>query len=222
MSSATASAEFVTQTRSLSRDEWLGGLRFSFLVAVFHHALLRRTMQNVRRAGMGVQRQLMALSRLTQAPTHCPDSRFDAVMANHSQFWHDYNAYDADLITSILGSNFIEDNPHFQAIVKLVVSTAVMRKWFVTHFGLGLLEAVFEADLVREEAGALLNEQLRDLEAVSDIIARSDGSGAWTGAESDNKLNGIRFDTLILGFYYGSLDPTRLAGSSVAHPSFGT
>lgn len=112
-------AEFVVAHQSMPESDWLVGMELRLSLALFHGCLMRGLLRATsRRTGRRVVDFCVILAdflrQIDQSTT------LGGVITNHREIWLDPDAFDADLIVGLAGSDVIPEHLHYQAVLQHV------------------------------------------------------------------------------------------------------
>ncbi|MEU7846062.1 radical SAM protein [Micromonospora parva] len=171
-------AEFVVAHAKMSEDDWLRGMELRLSMAVFYGALLRGLLRVVsRQSGRRVVDLCMLLVDFLR--TTDPATTVGAIVANHRDIWIDPQAFDADLIIGITGSDGIPEHLHYQALLRHLLDTGAFAD-FIRQAAAHLWDRLNPDDVSPHEYAELVDYQVFVVGALAVSVRRDPPSGPVT------------------------------------------
>lgn len=227
-----AKVEVVIEHAELSYEEWLRALGISLTMAVFGHGVLKFVILKMHQHYRITFSQMLECIYERLMNGHLlHGAMIQKVFQNYVQSLEDYHLFDKKLIGEILGEEFIQDNVHYQAAMKLILSDDFQASVFIES----ITEAIADKFVPEEDRDeALISEWIKtqsiivnglrqitastmastapDLQPNGSTYVLPSVNGHDSPLELDLKteFSSSRFDTFLLGIYHGSVDTLRL------------
>lgn len=228
-----AQVEIVTSHSELSYAEWLRALSISLIMTVFNHGILKFVILKIHdQYNISYIELFECIYDCLMNDSLLHAAKVNQIFRNYIESWKDFRQFDAKLIQNIMGSEFIEDNVHYQAILKVILADDFPIDDFIEELSKKIVKKLVSSDA---EKSSLLSSWIKTqqliVQALAYIVKYTFSSENPTGSNNicsfeiflpfkasnisaelsvRTEFFGSRFDTFVLGIYHGSVDTLRL------------